>query len=456
MQKAPTLQKRTIVTDSERGFVPVLLREIELGQLLPTFSAFDKQRERTYQCARCLVRLHTQPLGLVDFTFDTDELSPDEYASRIWQVMGEQINAHLREDGLPEVTTLDVAGLPSMHTPKCLEEREAFLRRAPFASVVLSTRDRPDRLARCLPTLLALHYPSYEVIVVDNAPSTTATADFIQQTYADEPRIRYVREDRPGLSSGRNRGILEARGDIIAITDDDVVVDAYWLAALAKGFEAAENVACVTSLLLPLELETSAQVWIEEFGGFNKGFIRRIFDRKSGRKDNPLYPFTAGKFGTGGGLALTTTFLQKEGSFDLALGNGSRSGGGEDLATFFHVIMRGYCLVYEPGSLVYHEHHRDYAKLRRQMYFYGSSLTAYLTKIVIDNPLLLFRIITLIPHGLFLILSSRSDKNRKKSTQFPKELTRLERKGMLRGPSLYIKGRWEISHPPSRQIKKTK
>src|SRR3954467_10439311 len=99
MQKAPTLQKRTIMTDSELGFVPVLLREIELGQLLPTFSAFDKQRGRTYQRARCLVRLHTQPLGLVDFTFDTDELSPDEYASRIWQVMGEQINAHLREDG---------------------------------------------------------------------------------------------------------------------------------------------------------------------------------------------------------------------------------------------------------------------------------------------------------------------------------------------------------------------
>ena len=235
-------------------------------------------------------------------------------------------------------------------------------------------------------------------------------------------------EDRPGLSSGRNRGILEAGGDIIAITDDDVVVDTYWLTALAKGFEASENVACVTSMLLPLEMETQAQMWIEEFAGFNKGFIRCIFNSKSGRKDNPLYPFTAGRFGTGGGLALTAAFLQEEGSFDLALGNGSRSGGGEDLAMFFRVIMRGYSLVYEPSSLVYHEHHRDYSKLRKQMYYYGSSLTAYLTKIVIDNPLLLFRIIALIPHGLFLILSPELYKNRKKSTQFPKELTYLEEK----------------------------
>src|SRR5258708_38654152 len=303
MQEVPTLQKDTIVTDSGSGFVPVLIREIELGQPLPTISVFDDKKGRCYQRAHCLVRLHTQPLGLVDFTFDTGELSPDVYASRIWQALGEQINAHLREDGLPEVTMLDAAGLPGLHTPRCLHEREAFLQRAPFASVVISTRDRPDRLARCLRALLALQYPAYEVIVVDNAPSTSATADFIRQTYADEPKIRYVREDRPGLSAGRNRGIVEARGDIIAFTDDDVVVDAYWLAGLARGFEAAENVACVTSLILPLELETPAQFLFEEFGGFNKGFTRRVFDRKSGRKDTPLYPFTSGGFLTGARIA---------------------------------------------------------------------------------------------------------------------------------------------------------
>ncbi len=228
-----------------------------------------------------------------------------------------------------------------MHTPKCVEDREAFLQTAPFASVVLSTRDRPERLARCLSSLLALQYPSYEVIVVDNAPSTSATADFIQQRYADEPKIRYVREDRPGLSAGRNRGIVGARGGIIAFTDDDVVVDAYWLAGLVQGFSVTENVACVTGLILPLELETAAQLWFEEFGGFNKGFIRRVFYRRRGREDGPLYPFTAGGLGTGAAMAFTAKFLREERGFDLALGAGSRTGGGEDLVAFFRVIMRG-------------------------------------------------------------------------------------------------------------------
>jgi len=440
--KNTTLLERSRLTfQSGESFSPIRICEIEIGKPLLDISVTNEKTGQRYQRAQCLIRLHTQPLGLLELPLDESGANAEVCAGHIWQALGEQINAHLREDGLPEVTKLDASGLPGRHTPRCVQEREAFLQRAPFASVVISTRDRPDRLARCLSALLALQYPGYEVIVVDNAPSTSATADLIQQTYADEPKIRYVREDRPGLSAGRNRGIVEARGKIIAFTDDDVVVDAYWLAGLARGFEAAENVACVTSLILPLELETPAQLWFEEFGGFNKGFTRRVFDRKSGRKDTPLYPFTAGGFGTGAGMAFTARFLQEERGFDLTLGAGRRTGG-EDLAAFFRVIMRGNRLVYEPASFAYHEHRRDYASLRKQMYHYGTGPTAHLTKIVVANPLLLFRIVVRLPQGLFYILSPRSAKNQKKSTHFPKELTRLERKGMLQGPFLYLKYRF--------------
>jgi glycosyltransferase involved in cell wall biosynthesis len=442
MKNMTVLERQASTSQSGESFSPVRICEVEIGEPLPDISATNEQTGQQYQRAQCLIRLHTQPLGLLELPLDESGANAEVYAGHIWQALGEQINAHLREDGLPEVTMLDAAGLPGRHTPRCLQERAAFLQRAPFVSVIISTRDRPDRLARCLPALLALQYPGYEVIVVDNAPSTSATADFIQQTYADEPKIRYVREDRPGLSAARNRGIVEARGEIIAFTDDDVVVDACWLASLARGFEAAENVACVTSLILPLELETPTQLWFEEFGGFNKGFNRRVFDRRSGRKDTPLYPFTAGRFGTGAGMAFTARFLKEERGFDLALGVGSRTCGGEDLAAFFRVVLRGDRLVYEPASLAYHEHRRDYASLQKQMYDYGIGLTAYLTKIVADNPLLLFRIVIRVPQGLFFILSPRSTKNQKKSTHFPKELTNLELKGMLLGSLRYLKGRF--------------
>ena len=441
MQNTLTRQKGLITPVAELGFVPMLVREIELSQPLPTLSSHDYKKGQTYQQTRCLIRLHTQPLGLIDLPFESDELHPDAYAWRIWQALSKQINIHLQEDGLREVTTLDAPGLPALYTPECLKKHAAFLQTAPFASIVVPTRDRPDSLARCLPTLLAQQYPDYEIIVVDNAPSTSATADLIQQTYADEPRIRYVRENHPGSSHARNRGTLEARGEIIAFTDDDVVVDTHWLVGLVKGFKAAENVTCVTSLILPLELETPTQNWFEEFGGFNRGFTKHIFDQARGKNGTSLYPFTAGVFGAGAAMAFTAKFLREIKGFDPSLGAGSRAGGGEDLLAFFQVIMSGNRLVYEPTSLAYHEHRRDYNSFQKQMYYYGAGLTAYLTKIMIDNPWLLFRLIMLTPPGLFYILSSRSDKNRKKSSQFPKELIRLERKGMLQGPFLYLTGR---------------
>ena len=141
-------------------------------------------------------------------------------------------------------------------------------------------------------------------------------------------------------------------------------------------------------------------------------------------------------------MAFTAKFLREEKGFDLALGAGSRTGAGEDLVAFFRVLMRRSCLVYEPASLAYHEHRRDYASLQKQIYYYGAGLTAYLTKIVVDNPLLLFRIVVRVPQGLFFIFSARSTKNQKKSSHFPKGLTRLEWKGMLLGPLLYLKGRF--------------
>ena len=54
-----------------------------------------------------------------------------------------------------------------------------------------------------LSSLLAMHYQPFEVVVVDNAPSSDATRDAVLAAYADDARVRYVREPRPGLSCAR-------------------------------------------------------------------------------------------------------------------------------------------------------------------------------------------------------------------------------------------------------------
>jgi hypothetical protein len=228
----PMLPKNSEIsapTVDETDFVPVRILELELGQPLSDISAVDEKMDRHYRRARCLVRLHTQPLGEVELELGENGVSADEYAPHIWHRLGVQINEHLQGDGLPAVSGLDVRGLSSSSTPMCLEVREKFAAHAPFVSVIVSTRDRPERIQICLRALLALDYPQYEINVVDNAPSTSATVDFIRQTYRGVPQVRYIREDRAGLSWARNCGMMAARGEILAFTDDDVVIDPYWL-----------------------------------------------------------------------------------------------------------------------------------------------------------------------------------------------------------------------------------
>jgi glycosyltransferase involved in cell wall biosynthesis len=424
-------------------FSPMRVCEIELSEPLVAISACKSKSEQRYTHAHCLVRLHSQPIGLVDFPFVSDELAPGNYVQQIWQELGEQINAHLRADGLPEIQGLDEAGVDSLETPRCMRERETFLKTAPFVSVIVATRNRAEALGRCLPGVLAQEYPDYEVIVVDNAPSDGTTAELIAREYSQEPRLHYVREEEPGLPQAHNRGLLQARGEIIAFTDDDVVVDRHWLAGLVRGFGVAEKVGCVTGLIIPLELETPAQFLFEAYGGFTRGFARRLFDLRAHRWLRPSYPYIVGACtaGTGASMAFTAQFLKDGGGFDPALGPGRPTRGGEDLAAYFHVIRRGYCLVYEPTALLYHQHRQDYAGLQKQMYDYGVGFSAYLTKVIVDEPWLIFDCFVKLMRSLIFLARTRTTKPEEPAISIPEELKQQVARGRWHGPLVYLKSR---------------
>ena len=108
------------------------------------------------------------------------------------------------------------------------------------ASVVLCTRDRENRLSRALEALAAMQVPpnvEWECLIVDNASrdATRATVDaFIRD---DHPKFRYTYESEPGKTFALNRGIAEARGEILAFTDDDAIVAPNWLEAILDAFE---------------------------------------------------------------------------------------------------------------------------------------------------------------------------------------------------------------------------
>ena len=99
----------------------------------------------------------------------------------------------------------------------------------PPISVVVCTRDRPDQLRSVLENLHDLDYPHFELLVVDNNPTSGLTAPVVKSVESDcGTSIHLVDAAGQGLSIARNVAIKNAKFDILAFTDDDVVVDRDW------------------------------------------------------------------------------------------------------------------------------------------------------------------------------------------------------------------------------------
>lgn len=106
----------------------------------------------------------------------------------------------------------------------------------PFVSVIVPVRDGEFTIADCLEAILATDYPDArrEILAIDNG-STDGTAALIQSR-----PVRYLREERRGVSNARNRGIAESRGEILAFVDADCIVEPQWLTELVRPFEDPE------------------------------------------------------------------------------------------------------------------------------------------------------------------------------------------------------------------------
>jgi GT2 family glycosyltransferase len=267
---------------------------------------------------------------------------------------------------------LTAEGLPSLARQRQARSES----RAPSVSVAVCTRDRVEDLRKCLEQLLHLDPAPLEIVVVDNAPATSATRELVETRFRDA--VRYVLEPRPGLDWARNRAVLETRGEIVAFTDDDVLVERGWAGVIAETFGGSPDAMAVTGLVAPAELESEAQILFEQYGGFGRGFTRRWY-RRSDRAGSPR-PAThgAGAYGTGANMAFRRTLFERIGGFAHELDVGTATNGGGDLEFFFRVLREGFTLVYEPRVVVWHRHRRTIAALVRQLRAWGTGFWAYM------------------------------------------------------------------------------
>ncbi|AUY48824.1 glycosyltransferase [Streptomyces sp. CB01881] len=378
-----------------------------------------------------LVRLHGHPLGLVTATGTAGDSAALRRAL---------VDAAHRELCVPALSTATPAARPGR------VGRARVPAGRPTVSVIVCTRDRDEMLPRCLDSLVRIGPPLVEVILVDNAPRDDATEKLVRTRYGD--RIRYVREPLPGLSRARNRGLAAARGELCAFTDDDAIPDSRWVNALVEAFQSDDRIACVTGLVLPAELDTKAQLVVEQYCAPGRGFEARSWSLR-GSVDDPLVQFSVGRFGMGANMAFRTAVLRALGGFDPATGTGTPSRGGEDLLSFQQVLAAGYTVAYQPDALVWHRHRRTMEALAHQIRGFGVGFGAYLAAAVSHRPSLLAELVRRLPYGVWRWHVSHRVGTRPgpADVDILRGLRRLERRGLLYGPFCYLFTVWQQRHP---------
>jgi cellulose synthase/poly-beta-1,6-N-acetylglucosamine synthase-like glycosyltransferase len=246
-------------------------------------------------------------------------------------------------------------------------------------TVVVSSRDRPERLAAALAALRGALRPDDRALVVDSASTTPRTAEVAQAA-----GFECVRVERPGLSRARNAGVRAARTELMAFTDDDCTPARGWLERLSAPF-ADPTVGCVTGRV---------------GAGGATGPGGSILEREAPQTFAGLRdPYGIGH---GANMAFRRAPLLELGLFDERLGAGSRLRSGEDADMFFRFLEAGWTAVYVPDALVTHEQWRDARALVKLRYGYGLGNGAYRMKIArrIGRPGWALALGSLWEHGL--------------------------------------------------------
>jgi glycosyltransferase involved in cell wall biosynthesis len=204
---------------------------------------------------------------------------------------------------------------------------------APRISVVVCTRNGDHTLRECLGSLVALNYPDFEILVIDDG-SRDVTAEVAKSF----ERVRYHFQEHAGLSVARNLGAQLATGSIIAYTDDDCLAHPDWLLHLSHAF---------------------VEEAISAAGGPNippapRNQIERVVAAAPGAPAHVLLDDTEAEHLPGCNLAIRKEALDRIGGFQADFKTA-----GDDVDICWRLREVGGRLLFVPGAMVWH--HRRFS-----------------------------------------------------------------------------------------------
>lgn len=250
-------------------------------------------------------------------------------------------------------------------------------------SICLNTKNRLDKLKACLINLLANSFKDFEIIIVDQSNKTEIISANKLLTHLSS-RIRYFQNFEKGAGRAKNFALAKVKGQIIAFTDDDCLVDKDWLKNIYKAFKSDKNIKSVFGRVLPYQPQ------------LNQGKICPcVFTHNKPRIiDEPMKHWR--NIGFGNNMAFRREIFRKVGGFKIWLGPGSIGSNAEDAEFALRCLIKGYKLMYNPQMIVYHNRWLTQEEYRRQCLSYACGEVAcygyfafqghrFAKKVVVDN-----------------------------------------------------------------------
>lgn len=212
-------------------------------------------------------------------------------------------------------------------------------------SIIICTRNRADALPRCLHALtLAVQIdPSIraEVVIVNNG-STDDTQQILERWAASSSfPVAVVVEPKPGLSHARNTAVRHAKGQIIAMTDDDCTVTSDYLFCLNEAYERDWRPTVRGGMIL-LGDERDLPITIKP-------------SKDPAHYDGSIRP---GGFIMGANLSFHRKVWETIGEFDTRFGAGAQIPSAEDTDFVYRAHLAGFDVIYDPSIAVVHYHGR--------------------------------------------------------------------------------------------------
>lgn len=207
-------------------------------------------------------------------------------------------------------------------------------------SILIATRNRPKQIRACIDSIFQNDFTDFEIILIDQSSRSN---NYLRDLKHKSRMLTYIRMNKKGKSKALNYALKLAKGEILAFTDDDCIVDANWLKTIHKTYKSYPRISGVFGNTYPYEEKKHP----------NK-ICPATFKSTKVQLCNSPHIVHYHCLGQGNNMSLKKKNVLAVGGFPEWLGVGTLTQAGEESEVIYKLLKEEYTLMTNPNMVVFH------------------------------------------------------------------------------------------------------